>query len=135
MHITYCVCFYGVFSAVFKEIKSTHFWILNKFSRKFQHTFWDLEIFLKIFKYTHISSIQHVVYVSMEFSTVFKEVKTTQIFSIIFETHTLHAYYPYYMLLYYLALSFRKENNNTLLDTTKILMKISTHILGLKIFF
>ena len=36
------------------------------------------------------------------------------------------------MLLYYLALSFKKgKKNNTLLDTTKILMKISTHILGL----
>ena len=39
------------------------------------------------------------------------------------------------MLLWYLALSFEKEKNNTLLDTFKILMEISTQILGLRIFF
>ena len=57
----------------------------------------------------------------------------SEYFSNIFETHTLHAYNPYYMLLWYLAQSFKKEKN-TLLYTVKIFKKTSTHIFGLIIF-
>ena len=34
-------------------------------------------------------------------------------FSIIFKTHISHAYNPYYTLLWYLPLSFKKEKQHT----------------------
>ena len=111
MHITYSVCFYGVCSAVFKEIKNNILLDTLQIFKKISTRILGLRNFSENFRiHAHfLHTTCSICWSSMEFSTVFKEVKTTEKLSTIFEKHTLHANYPYYKLLYYLALSFKKE--------------------------
>ena len=53
----------------------------------FQHTFWYLEFFSEKFLNPHISCMQHLVYICIS-----THILALEIFSNIFETHTLHAY-------------------------------------------
>ena len=72
----------------FKKEKTTHFWILKKSSRTFQHTFVDFEFFLKNFK-TRTFHAYNIYYMFLCQHTFWD---LHFVFMKIFKTRTFHTY-------------------------------------------